>query len=372
MLALPFYAEALGASATLLGLILASYAAAQFICAPFWGKLSDRIGRRRVLLISIAGMGLSLLWLGFADTIPMIFAARVLGGAFAANIGVASAYIADVTDPSERTRWMGVLGACFGVGFVLGPAIAGLLEPFGESLLGSRAAALPLLFAAGLAGLNWIWAVFSLSEPSHRASADSEEATGRFSMLRDPAVRRLCGVWLLFSLAVTQLEATFAFFMIDQFGADMLRVAFIFVGMAVLMGGVQGGGMKFLADRFGERSLVVSGAVLCGVSFVGIPLAGALPALIFVLAFSAVGRAIVQPSLMGLVATTSTEGSRGLTMGTFQSAGSLARVFGPAWAGWLFDMSFAFPFWFAAVLFALAAWLSRGLPQRAIEEVAPA
>ena len=106
MLALPFYAEALGASATVLGFILAAYAAAQFLCAPLWGKLSDRIGRRRVLLVSIAGMGVSLLWLGLADTIPAIFAARVVGGAFAANIGVASAYIADVTDASERTRWM--------------------------------------------------------------------------------------------------------------------------------------------------------------------------------------------------------------------------------------------------------------------------
>jgi MFS family permease len=372
MLALPFYAEALGASATVLGFILAAYAAAQFLCAPLWGKLSDRIGRRRVLLVSIAGMGVSLFWLGLADTIPAIFAARVVGGAFAANIGVASAYIADVTDASERTRWMGVLGACFGVGFVLGPAIAALLEPFGDSLLGNRAAALPLLVAAGLAGLNWLWAVFSLQEPPHHKAPEPEDASGRFSMLRDPTVRRLCAAWLIFSLAVTQLEATFAFFMITRFDADMLRVGFIFVGMAVLMGGIQGGGMKFLAVRFGERTLVVAGAVVCGISFVGIPLAGALPALIAVLALGAIGRAIVQPSLMGLVATASSETTRGLTMGTFQSAGSLARVFGPAMAGWLFDTSFALPFWFAAVLFVVVAWLSRMLPQRAAEQGAPA
>ncbi len=191
-------------------------------------------------------------------------------------------------------------------------------------------------------------------------------------MLRDPTVRRLCAAWLIFSLAVTQLEATFAFFMITRFDADMLRVGFIFVGMAVLMGGIQGGGMKFLAVRFGERTLVVAGAVVCGISFVGIPLAGALPALIAVLALGAIGRAIVQPSLMGLVATASSETTRGLAMGTFQSAGSLARVFGPAMAGWLFDTSFALPFWFAAVLFVVVAWLSRMLPQRAAEQGAPA
>ncbi len=122
---LPFYAKEFGAAATVLGLLMMVYAAAQFVFAPLWGRLSDRIGRRPVLLMTVAGTALALLALGLAPSLPWIFAARAFGGAFAANISVASAYIADVTAEEERTRWMGLLGASFGVGFLLGPAIGG-------------------------------------------------------------------------------------------------------------------------------------------------------------------------------------------------------------------------------------------------------
>ena len=370
MLALPFYAEELGASATTLGLIVSAYAAAQFVFAPVWGKLSDRVGRRPILLISIAGMGLSLLGLGLAQGLVGVFAARIAGGVFAANIGVASAYIADVTEAEERTRWMGVLGACFGVGFVLGPAIAGLLEPLGETLMPSRAAALPILVAAGLAALNLVWAAVTLAEPPQRSASDAGEAGSRWALLRDPEIRRLCAIFLIFSLAVTQLETTFAFFMMKRFSYDMFGVAWIFVGMAVLMGGVQGGGMKVLAARLGERKLVVVGAALCGFAFLWIPIVHAIAWLLVVLALSAVARAVVQPSLLGLTSTTGTEGNRGLVMGTFQSCGSLARVFGPALAGWLFDLQIGWPFFFAALLFVVVAVMARRLPARATEPAA--
>jgi DHA1 family tetracycline resistance protein-like MFS transporter len=128
---LPFYADRYGANGTVLGVIIAAYAAAQFVCAPIWGRLSDRIGRRPVMLMTIAGTALSLLFLGLADSVLTIFLARLLGGAFAANVSVASAYVSDVTAAEERTRWMGMLGASFGVGFVLGPAIGGVLAPYG-------------------------------------------------------------------------------------------------------------------------------------------------------------------------------------------------------------------------------------------------
>lgn len=374
MLALPFYAEELGASATVLGLILSAYAAAQFLFAPIWGRLSDQIGRRSVLLVSIAGMGFSLIALGLAETLPAIFAARIAGGVFAANIGVASAYVADVTDPDERTRWMGVLGACFGVGFVLGPAIAGLVEwaGWGVALMGTRAAALPILVAGGLAGINFVWAACSLSEPEAHSKPDPGDFSSRFEVLRDPEVRRLCAAWLLFSVGVTQLEATFAFFMIERFHYDMGHVAFIFVGMAVLMGAVQGGGMRRLASKFGERRLVFVGSILCALSFATLPMAVAILPLLLILAATAVGRAVVQPSMMGLTSTAGSEASRGLVMGTFQSGGSLARVFGPALAGWLFDRDMAIPFFFAASLFVCVAGLTRRFPERAAESAGSA
>ncbi len=259
---LPFYAREFGASATTLGFLFTIYAAAQFLCAPAWGRLSDRIGRRRVMLMTIAGTALALLGLGFARSLLWLFVARALGGAFAANIGVASAYITDVTPEQERTRWMGMLGACFGIGFVLGPAIGGALAPFGY--------AVPMFAAAGLAGANWIHAAFSLREPPVRARGLSEPERP-LGALRVPLVRRLCTVNFVFSLAVTQLETVFAFFMEDRFGYDAREVAVLLIAMALLMGGIQGGGMKALAARWSERSLATAGSGLLAVGFLVLP-----------------------------------------------------------------------------------------------------
>jgi MFS family permease len=352
---LPFYAREFGADATTLGFLLMVYAAAQFVCAPLWGWLSDRIGRRPVMLVTVAGTSLSLLALGLADSLEWLFLARILGGCFAANIGVASAYIADVTGEEERTRWMGMLGASFGIGFVLGPAIGGLLAPYGYGV--------PMLVAAGLAALNFGQAVFVLREPPSRAEGERAEV-GRLAVLRDPMIRWLCLSNLLFSIAVTQLETVFAFFMMDRFSYDAREVAFVLVGMAVVMGGIQGGGMKALSARFSERALVFGGTLLLALAFLGIPESASVAVLLAPLGLAAVGRAVVQPSLLSLVSVAADPRSRGVAMGTFQSAASLARVVGPVTAGWLYDREYAAPFWLAAGLLVAVALLSRGLPGR--------
>jgi MFS family permease len=353
---LPFYAESYGASATILGLITTAYAAAQFVCAPLWGRLSDRIGRRRVLIATTAGGALSLLALGLADSLAAIFAARLLGGAFAANLGVASAYIADVTSESERTRWMGLLGASFGVGFVLGPAIGGALAPQGY--------AVPILAAAGLAAANAVHALVALREPPSHAAPARE---GRLGALRDALVRRLCLANLAFSIAVAQLETLFAFFMMDRFGYDARGVAFILVAIAVLMGGIQGGAMKALSARFSERSLVVGGSALLAVAFAAMPEMPTVAWLVAPLALSAVGRGVAQPALLSMTSLAAGPARRGAVMGAFQSAGSLARVVGPLAAGWLYDRALAAPFLLAAALFLAVIALARGLPARVAE-----
>ena len=154
---LPFYAESFGASATVLGLLLTCYAAMQFFFAPVWGRWSDRVGRRPVMLLTIAGTAVALLVMGLASSLAWLFVARLLGGLFGANISVASAYITDVTSEEERTRFMGFLGASFGLGFILGPAIGGLLAPYGYNV--------PMFFAAGLAAVNFLVALRYLREP---------------------------------------------------------------------------------------------------------------------------------------------------------------------------------------------------------------
>ncbi len=358
---LPFYAESYGASASVLGLLLTVHAAMQLVFAPIWGRLSDRVGRRPVMLATMAGTGASLLWLGLADSLVWIFAARLASGIFAANISVASAYISDVTEEQERTRWMGMLGASFGLGFVLGPAIGGLLAPRGLSV--------PILFAAALAALNVVFALRVLREPQvHRASEESPR--DRRELLRSARVRRLCLANLTFSLAVTQLESIFAFFMMDRFDYDARQVAFILVFMAVLMGGIQGGAMRGLAARLGERRLLLLGSFLMAVAFAGIPWAGGVALLLVPLSLSAVGRAISQPSLMSLVSVAANPSERGAVMGTFQSAASLARVLGPLAAGLLYDWRSASPFVLASVLMLVTLAVSFGVAPKPGAETA--
>jgi DHA1 family tetracycline resistance protein-like MFS transporter len=352
---LPFYAEEFGASATQLGAILSVYAAAQFVCAPLWGRLSDRVGRRPVMLVTIAGTALSLLALGLAPSLAWVAAARLLGGAFAANISVATAYVADVTDESERTRWMGMIGASVGVGFVLGPAIGGALAPLGEHV--------PLLAAAGLAAANLVHAALSLREPERHAESGLETVRG--AVLRDPRVRLLCLTNFAFAAAVTQLETVFAYFMLHRFDYDASRVAAILVGMAVVMGGIQGGGMKALSARFEERTLVVSGCALLGAAFLWIPAAPSVGILLLPLLIASVGRAVAQPSLMSLASLSADSSQRGAVMGSFQASASLARVVGPIAGGWLYDREMGAPFVLAAVLLAGLVVAGRALPARA-------
>jgi MFS family permease len=352
---LPFWAKEFGADAIAFGLIQSSYAMAQLVCAPLWGRLSDRIGRRPVLLFTIAGGALAMLATGLAPSLAALFAARLLAGAFAANISVASAYIADVTPPDERTRFMGLLGASFGIGFVLGPALGGLLAPYGH--------AVPMLFTAALGALTWVFAALRLDEPARHEAVPREG--GRLALLRDPAIRAVVLANLAFSIAVTQLETFFAYLMSDRFGWEASRVAWILVAMAIVMGGIQGGGMKALAARYAERQLVVSGVATLALGFAGVPLAPTLAVLLVALVLAAVGRAIAQPALLSLASQAARPEERGAVMGAFQSSASLARVVGPALGGVLYGIALPAPFWLASALLIAVALAARALPRGA-------
>ena len=353
---LPFMVKEYGAGANSgvwVGLLLSGYAAAQFVFAPLWGRISDRIGRRPVMLATIAGTALSLLLFALGSSLLALFAARILAGAFAANVSVASAYVADATDEDERTRWMGLIGAAFGIGFLLGPAIAAGLAPLGHRT--------PLFAAAGLAALNWVHAAARLRETPHRVT----RATPRRSVLAQPAVRWLCLSNLVFALAVTQLETVFQLFLMQRFQYAAWQVALLMVAMAAVMATVQGGGMKSLSARFPERKLVWVGALVMAACFVAVPAIHTLAPLLAVLALSAIGRAVIQPSMLSLASISADPSQRGAVMGAFQSAASLARVFGPFAAGWLYDRALATPFWLAGALALALSLLASALPARA-------
>jgi DHA1 family tetracycline resistance protein-like MFS transporter len=342
---LPFYADEFGASGFVLGMLFTSHAAMQALFAPLWGRLADRIGRRPVMLCTIAGTSGALLFLGLADTLAQLFVARILSGIFAANISVATAYIADVTDDDERTRWMGMVGACFGVGFIVGPAVGGPLALFGYGV--------PMLVAAGLAAVNFVYAIFVLKEPEkHHATA--HDGAGKIGVLAAPNIRNLCITYFLFTFAVTQLETVFAYFMMSRFDYGVLGVTGILIAMAFVMVGIQGGGMRSLVARHGEGTLLVVGLALMALSFAVVPWAPVVGLLMVPLIGSAIGRAISQPSMMGLASFQASASNRGAVMGTFQSSASMARVLGPLAAGALYDQSDAAPFLLASALLFVA------------------
>lgn len=351
---LPLYVRDFGFEGFELGLLAASYSAAQFLCSPLWGRLSDRVGRRPVLLLTVAGTALSLLLFALAPSAPWLFAGRILAGVFAANWSVAAAYVGDVTDEAERTQWMGRLGATFAIGFTLGPALGGILSRHGH--------ATPMLVAAGLSALNFVWALARLRDPQRRhAPLAAAQRSSRREVLRDPAVRLHCGLNFLYSLAVTQLETIFAFFVSERFGFDGFQIAMTMFGMAVVMGGVQGGGMKRLAGRYSERQLVLAGSALLALAFGLLGLGAALAPFVIFLVLAALGRAVLQPGLMSSASQLASDQQRGAVMGAFQSGASLARIPGPLLAGWLFDRWNAAPFGFACCVMVGVALLATRL-----------
>jgi len=364
---LPWYAKEFEVDAATLGYLVAAWAVAQFLCAPLWGRLSDRIGRRPVMLIMIAGTSVSLAMLGLAENLMELFATRILAGGFAANISVASAYIADVTDDDERTRWMGILGMSFGVGFLLGPALGGLLGPLGYSV--------PMLTAAGLAATNFVFATIFLKEPPQHVATSTSGAQGdavpgvqpsptRAAVLRDPIIRRMCLANLGFSVAVTQLETIFAYFMMDRFGSEMQQVVGILILMAIVMGVIQGAGMRPLTARYEERRLVMVGSLMMAAAFVCVPFSPTVGLLLVPLLLSAVGRAILQAPLMGLVSIQANPDNRGVVMGVFQSSAAFGRIGGPVAAGWLYQAAQPQPFILAGAILLAVACLAPAMPGR--------
>jgi multidrug resistance protein len=353
---LPYLAKGQHPEGWVLGLLLASYAAMQFVFAPIWGRLSDRIGRRPVILVTIAGTSGCLLLLGLSDSLFWLFVARIFGGVFGANISVATAYIGDVTEPEERTRWMGMVGVCFALGFTLGPVIGGMLSVYGYGV--------PMLFASALAAANFAFAYPILREPT-RHGKTYEVRTRRELLNSNALLRRLAGINFVFTFAVCQLESLFIYFMIKRFAYEAWDVWPIMFLMAIVMMFIQGGAIRPLAKRYGERRLLLVGVSLMAVAFLAVPYPTTIEVLLIPLVMSAAGRAICQPSMLSLVSLEATDATRGAVMGSFQSAASAARTLGPVAAGILFDWHEGGPFILAGILMVITIPLCLGIPNTA-------
>lgn len=343
--ALPYYAVSFGATGLWVGALLTAYSAAQFVGAPLLGRLSDRVGRRPVILASLAGSAVSLTVTGLAGSLPLLLLARALAGLFGGSIAAAQAYIADVTRPEERARYMGLLGASIGMGFVLGPAIGAALSPYG---FGTAA-----FVAAGLAAANLAFGALALAEsrpPDRRGDRARRGRTGLVEALRHPSISRLLVATFLTTFAFVGMEATFALFGQQRYGLETASLGLIFTYIGVVIVIVQGGLVGRVVGRFGERPAAVAGAAILGLSLALLPLAGTLPLAMVVLGALAAGQGLVTPALSALLSHESDAGEQGATLGLGQSLAAGARVVGPLVAGWLFDLHPALPYLAGAAL----------------------
>lgn len=352
---LPFYAERFGASPLQMTLLFAVYSLMSMLAAPVWGRLSDRVGRRPVLMASMAAAALAYLWLGLATRLWMVFAARAFAGICAGNIAAAQAYIADVTPPEKRARGMGMIGAAFGLGFIIGPVIGGLVA--GNDLKTADLAT-PGLIAAGLSAAALLGVLFLLRE-SLSASGRGRDTRGRLAALsaalRQPTLTRLLAVFFLVILAFSGMETTFAWWAIDQFGWGPRPIGFVFFYVGLLSAAMQGGLIGPLTKRFGEERLMLCGLVLIALGLLVLPFAREIPLLIVALTLLALGMGAMQPSLNSLISRRAAPERQGEVMGVAQSVAALSRVLGPIVAGALFSgLGRSSPFLWGALLVALA------------------
>jgi len=369
----PFFAENFGASPTLITLLGGSFSLMQFIFVPSWGRLSDRIGRRPVMLISIAITGTGYALFAMAETIEMLFIARMMAGFGAANIATSQAIMADISTPENRAKAMGVLGAAFGLGFVFGPAIGGIL--------GQISPQTPIWVAAALSGVNFISAIFLLPETLQKGQRAKRELNmikvfGRVA--RKPNVMPLLVTTLVITGGFSLMEQVLGLFIEHTWvtsTADIGRdVAFkeaaaltgiVLVVVGIVMSLVQGRYIGALVKRFGEKRLLLAGAVGNMVVLALIPMTTWMGfwALLAVAVLMGIFSGIWNPSLTSIMSQSVEEDEQGSTLGLNHSMGSLGRVIGPAIAGILYEMGRPVPFLVGAAVISITILLVRQVKQ---------
>ncbi len=347
---LPYYAESFGASDTLIGFLVASYAAAQLVGAPLLGRLSDRFGRRPILLLSLLGTLLSFLALGFAKTLLLLFIARITDGITGGNISVAQAYIADVTDEKSRAKGLGMIGAAFGLGFIFGPATGGFLSQWGY--------AVPAFAAAGLVTINllmvFFWLPESLTLEKRTELAQAEKPKFTFGALLTALKRPFSGSLLItrffFGLAFSIFQTIFSLYALRRFNLEAQQTGYILTYVGVLSVIVQGGLVGKLSERYRDDYLIITSVGIMAFSLLGWAFVPSVTMLLVVLAPIAFAGGILNTVISSALTKAVQPQEIGGILGLAASIESLTRVIAPTLGGLLLER---LGYWSPGVLSAL-------------------
>ncbi len=357
---LPKYAERYGAQGWKIGAAMGVYSLMQLVFAPWWGQLSDRIGRRPVLLVSNFGsivayglFGLSAQFVGETG-FWILVGSRVFAGICGANLSVASAFIADVTTPEKRSKGMGLIGMAFGLGFILGPVL-------GSQAFKHFGLAGPGVVAAVICAINFVLGCIILPETRKKDAAPPVQRP-RLEQIRHVLAMKevgfLIGIYFLGTFAFTSFESTLPLLLNAKLSFDEEHVGYVFAFCGIMAAMVQGGGIGRLVKSFGERRLIGASLIVVAISLVLMPLANTLATLLGALAVFAIGSGINRAPTMGLISQLSPADEQGTTLGVAQSAGTLARVLGPTVATTLYDLWLPAPYLACATIALLAGLLA--------------
>ncbi len=357
----PYYADTFGASESQVALLGSCFSLMQLLFVPMWGSLSDRIGRRPVILFSVLGSAIAMALFGAASSLPMLFAARLAHGAMTANIATVQAYIADITSESDRAKGMGLIGAAFGLGFILGPFAGGELGSLGQKL--GIGLGLVGYGASALAVINFLLALFLLPESRPKGMAPPPK-TSRLDALRGllsrPGLPSLIGAFFLSTFAFAAMEWTFALLTAERLGWTTAhqgprRNGLVFAGVGVIATIVQGGLIGRLTTRFGEAALLRVGLFTIAIGLAVHAMMNGLAILAVGSTCLALGHSLSNPTVTALVSKRSPADLQGGTLGVMQSVGALARVLGPAVLGLVFERASSAIAYFAAAAIAAVA-----------------
>jgi DHA1 family tetracycline resistance protein-like MFS transporter len=353
---IPILSRDFGATAVQTGLLMSVYSFMQFVFAPFWGKLSDRMGRRPILLFCLVGEAFSYLLFAWADTLEWLFVARILAGFFGASISTASAYISDITPPNERSKGMALIGAAFGLGFVVGPALGGALALWGQTI--SQAphfeSSFCALWVGALCLLNFLFGLKYLKESLTEKNKNPHKKK-RFQLLKHYLSQKVMGammsVYFLSSLAMSGMEATLILFMGEKFGWQLKEVSFGFAYIGVITVLSQGVLVRRLIPIWGERKTLRIGLACFAIGLLGIAFAPSVAWMGVTMTFLAFGTSFSNPATLGSISLLAPSEEQGVTMGVAQSLASLGRILGPALGGFIYqNVSIQSPFVVSGIL----------------------